>query len=159
MQDKEIRIFYRGIPTDTRYAKCRAQSAMTCEERYKIDPETLVGRHMMSGVDFIPGGDNAPAELRFVLDGVAFAVIEDPSDGYRSMLDGVFFYKGIVNNAFPAVSVYLSKLDDDTSDLYNMATNEGKVVVQFGTENSDDYYPCFVAYFDPTALGEVENAR
>lgn len=40
-----------------------------------------------------------------------------------------------------------------------MATNEGKVVVQFGTENSDDYYPRFVAYFDPTALGEVENAR
>lgn len=157
MQDKEIRIFYRGVPRDPRYVTCRAQSTMICDERFHVDPEALIGPHMLSGVDYMPGANDSPAELRFVLDGVAFAAIEDPSDGYRSMLDGVFFCKSRIENTFPAVRVELSRVESETDNLYRMTTTLGDVVVEFGTENADDYYPCFVSHFNPHMLGKVPN--
>jgi hypothetical protein len=39
---------------------------------------------------------------------------------------------------------------DDVLELFDATT--GKIVIEVGTENTDDYYPCFVASFHPEAM-------
>lgn len=57
----------------------------------------LIGKHHLSGVDF----GTIPADLdryiyedsetmTFVLDGRAYCIVEDPSDGYRSSMRDIF---------------------------------------------------------------------
>lgn len=131
---------------------CVRASRSLCDARFSIDGDHLLGARFLSGVDFIPGDDD-PAQIRFVLDGVTYAAIEDPDDGYRSALEGVFICKDKIANTFSPVPVVVSRLDD--SNIYTIAHPDGRVIVEFGTDNSDDYYPCFVGRFDPTALGEI----
>ncbi len=158
MQDK--RTFHRGLPLDPKFGLCPKHNYGACNPAFTLSAAALIGKNiLLSGVDFIPGSDDAPAELRFILDGVSFAAIEDPSDGYRSMLEGVFVCKEPIKNTFPAVNVNISKVESETDDLYRMTTALGDVVVEFGTENTEDYYPCFVSHFNPHMLGKVPNER
>lgn len=141
----------------------------------------LVGEHVLDGVDFYterqPGSyaDTDDASVcRFRLDGVVYCAIEDPSDGYRScMRELAVGSKDRMKNVFPAIRVigrYVSKDEDsynehDILELVDAIT--GRVVLEVGTHNADDYYPSFVANFDPTAMStniavvekEIEDTR
>jgi hypothetical protein len=127
-----------------------------CDIRLTLDAGHLTGEHMLSGVDFIPGSEDDPAELRFILGDTTYAAIEDPSDGYRSCLKGVFIIHDKIANTFPPVPVVVAQTNDEYRKVSTVTVAaSGRVVLEFGTENWDDYYPVFIARFDPTALGEM----
>lgn len=134
------------------------------EERKSIDLESLAGEHLLSGVD----GDTIqvqkwtdctePAEvLRFVLDGVIYEGIESPGDGYRNSMEGLYVTETPVRNVFAPIKVvgrYRNKGEysgtDDVLELIDAAN--GKVVLEIGTDNVDDYYPGFCAHWHPDRL-------
>lgn len=130
------------------------------EEVSTVDLDSLVGEHILDGVDLSTervknyGDEFEDANvIRFRLDGKVYTAIEDPSDGYRSSLDRVFVEDCAIP-AFPPIRVIGVKKPDDRHGYVNDALQlidvvTGKVVVEAGTENTDDYYPSFVSAFHP----------
>lgn len=131
--------------------------------------EDLVGPHELSGVEYgmVPREDNAGRTwefdddsntMTFVLDGKAYCAIEDPSDGYRScMRDIIEVPVADVKNRFApvlCVATHLTQKDGGGQCDVLVVTDPDatKVYLEVGTDNSDDYYPSFVGYFDPKAL-------
>jgi hypothetical protein len=95
-------------------------------------------------------GDNT-----FKLDDIVFKVLEDPSDGYRSMLGGID-YTDKHNSIFfnlPIGRVKICEYDESDNDEFMEQKNTGyrlvdviddHVWLEFGTHNYDDYYPMFI---------------
>lgn len=132
----------------------------------KKELKDLVGLHNLTGVDVSEEsikeeyGDSYEncSVLRFCLDGVVYVAIEDPNDGYRSCMRQLKTSRKKIKNSFPAVSVIgIYKTESswgNSSDiliLYNCSN--GQKILEVGTENTDDYYPSFVAHFNPEAIG------
>jgi hypothetical protein len=130
-----------------------------------MELKEFTGKKMLDGVDFEnksikTWGENfEDCEVcRFRLDGVVYSAIEDPDDGYRSHMNDLIINElDDMTNAFEPIEVlcrYRDKGDygsiDDILELVDTSTS--KVVLEVGTSNTDDYYPCFVASFDPTAM-------
>jgi hypothetical protein len=128
-----------------------------------VDLESLVGEHELSGVDYIQS-DALPSSwgegetyhgsvIRFVLDGKSYTACEDDNDGYRSSMKELI-EGGTVKNVFAPQRVLCSMRTegeygskDETLVMRDMVT--GEVVLEVGTDNTDDYYPSFVADFQP----------
>ena len=95
--------------------------------------------------------------ISFRLDGVVYTATQDPSDGYRSSMSGIAKSERPMRNVFAPVKV-IGRLrtrgeyggTDDVLELIDAKT--GKTVLEVGTDDVDDYYPCWVARFDPTAM-------
>lgn len=132
-------------------------------EKQTVILEDLVGRHLLTAVDYGSetlsneyGGSADADYIRFTLDGRTYTVVEDPEDGYRSSHRDVIVDDTILHNRFSPVSVLAVHVTmdkyGDTSDLLRLYSDGGKLILQAGTGNTDDYYPYFVASFDPTAL-------
>ena len=102
------------------------------------------------------GADDASHE--FMVDGIVFKVLEDPNDGYRSML-GVIEYGEKSNSIFfrrPLAKVRIETYEGRDIDYssgdqgYRLVDIEdGHVWLEFGTDNTDDYYPYFVFRHTP----------
>jgi len=121
--------------------------------------DDFLGRHVLTGVDF--GIEKRTEEyyedantMAFEMDDKVYLVREDPDDGYRSSMKDIEEVDIKVVNQFPPCKVkgrrrknseYGEK--NDVIDFYDVVT--GLVVLAIGTENIDDYYPSYVAYFDP----------
>lgn len=90
----------------------------------------------------------------FILDGKCYTAVEDPSDGYRSSLAHVAITKGVtIKNRFEAVKVTARRAAATTDEIVELVDDlTGKVVIQFGTSNTDDYYPGFVGCFMPANM-------
>ena len=130
-----------------------------------VELESLVGEHVLDGADLFAkdvkstwGDQFEHCEMiRFRLDGKVYTGIEDPDDGYRSSLRGLFVSDDAVKNVFPPVRV-LAKMKDageygqanGTLQLIDLVT--GKIVLEVGTDNTDDYYPWFVGAFFPDCM-------
>lgn len=139
----------------------KSESRINEEERLmhkKIDMKDLVGKHKLSGVEFVTGKEISykykdSQVMLFVLDNITYAAIEDPYDGYRSMLDEiVILEKGCIaiNNTFNPIDVFIKVLDDDHYTLLKIIDSVTKMdVIKVGTENEDDYYPLCVLKFFP----------
>lgn len=123
----------------------------------------------LSGVDQgeIPAGalsdyDDASNAIIFVINDAAYCAVENPEDGYRSCLRddiGVLPATFVRNRFAPvAVTVAIRATSTDGSQygsaevlvVKDKAT--GLAVLEVGTENADDYYPCFVATWSPQHL-------
>lgn len=130
-----------------------------------MELKDLVGKHILSGVDMNSKSIEAECGdsfedcqvINFVLDGVTYTAIEDPSDGYRSTMREIATSEKAVSNVFAGQEV-LAKMRDndeyeehDILDLVDVVT--GKVVLSIGTGNTDDYYPYWVAEFTPENMG------
>lgn len=139
-----------------------------------IEMKSLAGKHLLSGVDEENrkiehyGGLEDCQCINFVLDGVTYTAIEDSSDGYRSTLDGIMVSQEKVKNDFLPVEVlvvYREKGDSEWStnndceilDFFD--TKNGKKIMEIGTDNSDDYYPSFVANWQPENLSINESIQ
>ena len=118
----------------------------------------LVGKHWLSGVDFEKEQDPIyhyecdATVMRFCLDGVVYAAVEDPDDGYRSCLKDIRVIPGgSMDNTFASVRVYGRMRTDPTADeiLELIDAVGGGVVLEVGTTDISDYYPGFVARFHP----------
>lgn len=130
-----------------------------------ISLQDLVGEHMLSGVDTATiskttwgSGMEDCNVINFILDGVTYSAIEDPSDGYRSSMEEIRIVTDVkVKNVFEPIKVIAEYVAEDVNryrghacdilELYD-ASNKLKVL-EVGTDNSDDYYPSFVASFSP----------
>ena len=126
----------------------------------ELELKDLVGEHVLSGVDFCTTKVEMWGEhfedcevVNFVLDGVTYTAIEDPNDGYRSCMEEIKVSDTPIINNFPGQRVVATMRPDekyannDILDLIDVVT--GKVVLSIGTDNYDDYYPCWVAVFYP----------
>jgi hypothetical protein len=88
--------------------------------------------------------------INFTLNGVTYSAIEDPSDGYRSCFGEIRVIKDKLKNTFAPCIVIASRGMGENEDVImfrDKLTN--KVVLEVGTDSSDDYYPSFVASFVP----------
>lgn len=122
----------------------------------------LLGEHVLSGVDFDKTevktwGDQFEIAqcIRFTLDGVTYIAVEDPEDGYRSTMREIRISETPCRTVlFPVVPVLVIKKPDDTYGQKNETLQflnkvNGKVVLEVGTDNREDYYPWYVAAFFP----------
>jgi len=122
---------------------------------------SLVGEHLLDGVDMSSeqvsrwgsSYENASV-IRFRLDGMVYTAVEDPSDGYRSSMDRLYVADDEMRNVFAPVKVLVRQVDHgrygSASDLLEMIDcANGKTILRVGTENCDDYYPSFVADWNP----------
>lgn len=128
-----------------------------------LELKDLIGLAYLDAVDFettqLPAYEGADDMedcnvCRFRLNGTVYVVIEDPSDGYRSSMREIKVApKAEMVNVFPPVQVLAIHRDRSRYDaadilaLYDVTT--AKPVLEVGTDNSDDYYPSFVANFQP----------
>jgi hypothetical protein len=126
----------------------------------QVELDSLVGEHVLDAVDISTQSikqygsrfENCEV-IRFRLNGVAYTAIENPDDGYRSSMDSLYVSDEPMQNVFPPVRVLAKKKENerysinDTLQLVDVVT--GLVVMEVGTDNTDDYYPYFVSYFAP----------
>ncbi|HSN66735.1 MAG TPA: hypothetical protein VLS94_08845 [Fusibacter sp.] len=97
-----------------------------------------------SGIDVIEGG------FRVVFDGKSYELTEDESDGYRSYLNDVVETENKVDNTFQEIEVYCIHKDDgyyDVVEVFDSSNNQ--LILTFGTQNCDDYYPYCILDWKP----------
>lgn len=106
----------------------------------------------------------------FKIDDLVFEAMEDENDGYRSCLgaidvkdeqkDGLIFFKKHVavcklthycgpDDYVPVEGEY--HFHREGIDFYRLTDRSGHVWLEFGTDNTDDYYPCFIFRYNPKA--------
>lgn len=81
---------------------------------------------------------------------LAFAAVEDESDGYRSMMEEVRSVplEGLIFFRTPVARV---KIQDDEGLFagYHLIDDDGHVWLRLGTDHADDYYPMFIFEYTP----------
>lgn len=132
-------------------------------KRKTVNLSDLCGAHALTGVEDamieVEGswrGKQTVNVMRFVLDGKTYHAQEDPDDGYRSHCKDVMVDNTPVSNTFPPCRV-LGRMREDSAHEQNdvlqlIDISTGKVVLEVGTGNTSDYYPYYVAAFDPAAM-------
>lgn len=100
---------------------------------------------------------------RFRLDGVVYVAKEDPEDGWRSSLGDLLIQEeSNMTNVFPPVAVICQYSDKYTNEddeytcsqdiLQIIDESTLEVILEVGTDYSDDGYPSFVSSFRPEAM-------
>ncbi len=126
--------------------------------------DELLGEHVLDAVDFGTESVKQWSDcqvMRFRLDGKVYTAIEDPDDGYRSHCSKIAVSFEEMANVFPPVRVLVRAKERsqwcecDIVEMIDVVTT--KTVVEVGTDNTDDYYPSFVASFHPENM--VTNAN
>ena len=129
-----------------------------------VELKSLIGKHKLTGVDYsteavkIYEWDESLTDsqvIKFCLDGKTYLAMEDPSDGYRSSMKHCIIIDEKPKNKFKAVEVFgimkpRGYNENEVIQFYDIETAE--VVLEVGTENSDDYYPSFVGRWIPENL-------
>lgn len=134
----------------------------------KVELESFAGLHTLSGWDDVikiptdvsNGWGNNSFDYEngaaFILDGVTYCAIEDPGDGYRSYLEGIYVSSDYqVLNKFEPQPVIVEALDDASAVFRGLVASDpttNKEVFVVGEDNLDDYYPYFTAHFSPEAM-------
>lgn len=92
--------------------------------------------------------------MRFRLNGKVYTVTEDPGDGYRSSMSEITEGDYPMANTFASQrvigrhrTVYEYGGISDVLELIDVGT--GKTIIEVGTDDVNDYYPTFVANFQP----------
>lgn len=102
--------------------------------------------------------------LAFCLDGKYWLGVEDPDDGWRSMLEGLYHYDswkalqervpGIIHNEFAPVQV-IGKEINDIKILIDK--KNGEEILTCGTDYSEEYYPCCIMGWYPERMATNKN--
>lgn len=129
-----------------------------------VDMESLVGKHFLTGVDESrqniekwSGFEDCQC-INFTLDGITYTAIEDPEDGYRSCLDAIIISGIKLSNIFEPIEVLVSyrtisrEYGNGCEILDFFDVKNGERILEIGTDNTKDYYPCFVASWIPENL-------
>lgn len=134
------------------------------DDSIEIELKNLIGRHKLSGVEIsnknIKSGYDDEYEdcqcISFVIDGKTCTAIEDPEDGYRSSMKEIRVNLVPLKNTFEPVDVICSyKETEDGNDCEILEIRDiksNKVVLEVGTDNTDDYYPSFICCWMPGNL-------
>ena len=129
----------------------------------------LVGIHILTAVSMDPPAlvkMFAPDAnvLNFELDGVAYTAVEDPDDGYRSMMGALIYDTTPLRPGFQPFQVFCytesATRKEDSADILTMRdVITGKIVLQIGTDRDDSYYPMFVARWIPENMAVNQERR
>jgi len=129
-----------------------------------MELKELTGEGILEGVDFSTeqvktwGNSFEGCEAcRFKLNGKTYTALEDPDDGYRSMMNELVEDSSHeIKNTFQGVGVICKMRKDDESEAYDILDiidkQTNKVILSVGTGNTEDYYPYFVANFSPESM-------
>lgn len=109
------------------------------------------GRHIFSGCELrqeiVEGyiNDMDATVCLFTLDGITYKAVEDPEDGYGSYCKDIEVSEVPPRYSFPGIAVLCSMKEDSGGEKNDVlvirdAIN-GKVILEVGTMNYDDYYP------------------
>ena len=111
----------------------------------------LTGIHVFSGIEV--GTIDKCNYVKFTIDGVHYVAVEDPDDGYRSVCRELQ-----VSNTAPKTTFMPQPVECSMMENYRYEKNDvlvvsdrftGKVVLEIGTRNWDDYYPYFHLQYNP----------
>ena len=80
---------------------------------------------------------------------LAFEVVEDECDGYRSACEEVKSVPLEDRIFFPSPVATLTVQEEPTLGGHKLVDDAGHAWLSFGTDNFDDYYPCFTFSYDP----------
>ncbi len=126
-----------------------------------VELKDLVGAHKLSGVDFesqeveIYSSMETVEVCRFRLDGKIYTAIQNPDDGYRSsMKELIVSDSGEMKNQFEPVPVFcihrtVANYGNSADILDIFDAQNAKLILAVGTDNTDDYYPCFISSYTP----------
>jgi hypothetical protein len=118
-----------------------------------VEFKDLVGVQMLDAVDY-GALDGAANIMRVRLCGVTYVFEEDPDDGYRSHLRDVRVADTSdlpIKNVIP-MTIVDCELDQDGGILLIKDRANGKVVIEAGTDYSDNYYPFCIMHWNPENL-------
>ena len=94
----------------------------------------------------------------FKIGNVVFEALEDEKDGYRSSLDKVVVstQNNVIFSECPLSQVKLIKTDSSYHSFsshsfvgYALVDKQNHTWLEVGTDNYDDYYPCFIFRYLP----------
>lgn len=104
-----------------------------------------------------------------LLDGKIYRFREDPSDGYRSHIKDIQQVKRTASMKFSMehdpqrVFVHYGKRKSKDGYSYGNAFDgltlyrgDPTLLAEFGTDNSDDYYPTYISFVDCEKFGKVK---
>ena len=125
-----------------------------------MELKELVGKHTLSGVEYSDvvikdwrDSNEKCMCVKFTLDNVTYAAIEDPEDGYRSACRDIEASEEVLSNSFNGVEVLCTMLENsdyqenDILVITDIITK--KIILEIGTGNYNDYYPYFHAEYTP----------
>lgn len=136
-----------------------------------VEMSSIVGDHMLSGCDYGDvtvveaysglGNSDVCNRIRFKLGDWVYVCIENPDDGYRSCMRELYripFAKSGMTNVFESMPVEIEYIENRGGASVEIIEIRYRklLVIQAGTDRSDDYYPSFVGLFQPEALGETK---
>ena len=123
------------------------------------------GIHELSGINYYTGQldwyNESSNGICFILDGKHYYALEDPVDGYRSMMVvEAANEKKICKRKFPPQKVEVVHEDykpdryyDSPNDLLCIFNpNDNSLILRIETEHYDSYYPCAVWEYHPENL-------
>ncbi len=122
----------------------------------------LVGPHLLKGVDQPAADEHKLTDcIRFKLDDQVYEATRDEDDGWRSRMRDIAETDAEVTNTFRGVKV-IGRMKTEQRDhqdygsswqvLQLVHAKTGKVILECGTNDSDDYYPSWEAGFWPEHL-------
>lgn len=134
-----------------------------------MELKDLQGCHKLSGVDYVTSEkertwfDNYGNDIVICIDGTNYVLTENEDDGYRSFMEEILITDRTIRNKFPDQDVRIEYVENDENNvdeddlirIYSMKT--GKLIIEVGTRNVTDYYPCAVFSFYPENL-DINNA-
>lgn len=120
------------------------------------DNTIKIRMHEMVGKEF---NFHGIADNCFRLDDVMYEAVEDPDDGYRSMMECVRIVPAASRPFFiaPIARVRISESPPNKESSYDQVdqtwdlvdVSDGHVWLTLGTKNTDDYYPWFAFEYFP----------
>ncbi len=124
--------------------------------------EDLIGPHILTAVEHGDAPelrrspyDGIPNTFMFTLDGTTYRAVEDPDDDYRSSMEDIDVLSLQLRNVFEPIAVegrMKASFNGNQNDVLELVNSKGNVILAVGTENTDDYYPCWVANWSPELI-------
>ncbi len=114
------------------------------------------------GEDFLFYG---VSNYMFKLDDVVYEAVEDPIDGYRSCMEEIRVVLGTSAKSEPfyrepITIVQVEKDDGACCTGYKLEDVEhDHVWLRFGTNDADDYYPCFYFNYTPMLIPKTRKPK
>lgn len=124
-----------------------------------MELKDLVGKHILSGIE--EGvlkkewrwGEESCIYIKFTLDGVTYAAVEDPDDGYRSYMEELVVSEEPCKIKLPNIEVVCTMMEDEEYERHDVLqfidVMSGAEILSVGTKNYDDYYPYCCLEYNP----------
>lgn len=106
----------------------------------------------LKGIHWLSGVEAKSDAILFTLDGINYLVEEDPDDGWRSYHKKIIVSKTSPKNTFPPQKVEGRMVGGEDNIIQFFNTDTNKIVLEMGTANYDDWYPCCVLRWYPENL-------